>query len=69
MTAADEQDCPQVSELAKRAQEETGETVEIAVIDQSDTSENAVDAAEKRSIKLEVVKLLTAKRVFILLPR
>src|SRR4029434_5234896 len=29
VTAADEQDCAKVSELAKRVQEETGETVEI----------------------------------------
>jgi hypothetical protein len=34
VTAADEQDRAQVSELAKRVQEETGETVEIAFVDQ-----------------------------------
>jgi hypothetical protein len=33
VTAADEQDRAQVSELAKRVQEETGETVEIAYVD------------------------------------
>jgi hypothetical protein len=31
VTAADEQDRAKVSELAKRVQEETGETVEIAL--------------------------------------
>jgi transposase len=39
VTAADEQDRAQVSELAKRVQEETGETVEIAFVDQGYTGE------------------------------
>jgi transposase len=69
VTAADEQDRAQVSELAKRVQEETGETVEIAFVDQGYTGENAAEAAEERGIKLEVVKLPTAKRGFVLLPR
>ena len=69
VTAADEQDRAQVSELAKRVQEETGETVEIAYVDQGYTGENAADAAGKHGIKLEVVKLPTAKRGFVLLPR
>jgi transposase len=69
VTAADEQDRAQVSELAKRVQEETGETVEIAYVDQGYTGENAADAAGEHGIKLEVVKLPTAKRGFILLPR
>jgi transposase len=69
VTAADEQDRAQVAELAKRVQEETGETVEIAFVDQGYTGENAADAAEEHGIKLEVVKLPTAKRGFVLLPR
>jgi transposase len=69
VTAADEQDRAQVSELAKRVQEETGETAEIAFVDQGYTGENAADAAEEHGIKLEVVKLPTAKRGFVLLPR
>jgi transposase len=69
VTAADEQDRAQVSELAKRVQEETGETVEIAYVDQGYTGENAADAAGGHGIKLEVVKLPTAKRGFVLLPR
>jgi transposase len=69
VTAADEQDRAQVSELAKRVQEETGETVDIAYVDQGYTGENAADAAGEHGIKLEVVKLPTAKRGFILLPR
>jgi transposase len=69
VTVADEQDRAQVSELAKRAQEETGERVEIAYVDQGYTGENAADAAREHGIKLEVVKLPTAKRGFVLLPR
>lgn len=69
VTAADEQDRAQVSELAKRVQAETGETVEIAFVDQGYTGENAADAAAEHGIKLEVVKLPTAKRGFVLLPR
>jgi transposase len=69
LTAADEQERAQVSELAKRVQDETGETVEIACVDQGYTGENAADAAEEYGIKLEVVKLPTAKRGFVLLPR
>jgi transposase len=62
-------DRAQVSELAKRAQEETGETVEIVFVDQGYTGENAADAAEEHGIKLEVVKLTTAERGFGLLLR
>jgi transposase len=69
VTAADEQDRAQVAELAKRVQDETGETVEIAFVDQGYTGENAVDAAAEHGIKLEVVKLPTAKKGFVLLPR
>jgi transposase len=66
---ADEQDRTQVAELAKQVQTETGETVEIAYVDQGYTGETAADAAEEHGIKLEVVKLPTAKRGFVLLPR
>jgi len=69
VTAADEQDRAQVAELAERVQAETGETVEIAYVDQGYTGENAADAAEEHGIKLEVVKLPTANRGFVLLPR
>jgi transposase len=69
VTAADEQDRDQVSEVAKRLQEETSETVEIAYVDQGYTGENAAAAAGEYGIKLEVVKLPMAKRGFVLLPR
>ena len=69
VTAANEQDRAQVAELAERVQAETGETVEIAYVDQGYTGENASDAAAEHGIKLEVVKLPEAKRGFVLLPR
>jgi len=69
VTAANEQDRAQVVELAERVQVETGETVEIAYVDQGYTGENASDAAAEHGIKLEVVKLPEAKRGFVLLPR
>ena len=69
VTAANEQDRAQVAELAERVQAETGETVEIAYVDQGYTGENAADAAAEHRIKLEVVKLPEAKRGFVLLPR
>jgi transposase len=69
VTAADEQDRAQVAELAKRVQAETGETVEIAFVDQGYTGENAAESAHEHGIRLEVVKLPTAKRGFVLLPR
>jgi transposase len=43
--------------------------VEVAFVDQGYTGENATDAAQEHGIKLEVVKLPTAKRGFVLLPR
>ena len=69
VTSTDQQDRAQVAELAKRVQEETAETVEVAFVDQGYTGENAADAAAEHGIKLEVVKLSTAKRGFVLLPR
>ena len=69
VTAANEQDRAQVAELAERVQAETGETVEIAYVDQGYTGENAADAAAEHGIQLEVVKLPEAKRGFVLLPR
>jgi transposase len=68
VTAADEKDRAKVSELAERVQAETGETVEIAYVDQGYTGENAADAAEEHGIRLKIVKLPTAKRGFVLLP-
>src|SRR5262249_39938419 len=68
VTPADEQDRAQVGALAEAAQEATGESVELAFVDQGYTGEEAFDAAAGHRIILEVVKLPEAKRGFVLLP-
>jgi transposase len=69
VTPANEQDRAQVSELAKRIQEVTGDCVEVAFVDQGYTGDKPTAAAEAHGIRLEVVKLPTVKRGFVLLPR
>lgn len=69
VTPAHEQDRAQVAELAEQVQDVTGEAVEVVFVDQGYTGEQAADAAEAQGIRLEVVKLPTAKRGFVLLPR
>jgi len=69
VTAASDQDRAQVAELCAQVQEVTGATVEIAYVDQGYTGEDAAEAAAAHGIRLEVVKLPTAKKGFILLPR
>lgn len=69
VTAANEQDRAQVSQLCEQVQEVTGETVEVAFVDQGYTGEQAAEDAAMHGILLEVVKLPEAKRGFVLLPR
>jgi len=69
VTPANAQDRAQVSELAELVQEATGETVEVAFVDQGYTGTQAAAAAEAQGMRLDVVKLPTAKRGFVLLPR
>ena len=69
VTSADEQERHQVEALAKEVQQATGESVELAYVDQGYTGQQAADAAAAHGIQLEVVKLSGAKRGFILLPR
>lgn len=69
VTAADEQDRAQVSQLAQQVQTVTGHTIEIAFVDQGYTGEQAAEAALQQGIRLEVVKLPDAKHGFVLLPR
>ncbi len=69
VTAANEQDHAQVAQLAQGVQEATGESVEVAFVDQGYTGETAATDAEAHGIRLEVVKLEEAKRGFVLLPR
>ena len=69
VTPANEQERAQVAELAEAVQGATGEAVEVAFVDQGYTGEVAAEAAAAHGIRLEVVKLPTAKRGFVLLPR
>lgn len=69
VTPADDQDRDQVAEMAAAVQDATGETVEIAFVDQGYTGEVPRQAAATHGIALEVVKLPQAKRGFVLLPR
>lgn len=69
VTPANEQDRAQVAALTEQIQEATGESVEVAFVDQGYTGEQPAADAEQHGIRLEVVKLPTAKRGFVLLPR
>ncbi len=69
VTPASEQDRAQVGALAEAVQEATGESVEIAFVDQGYTGEPPAAEAAAHGIALEVVKLPEAKRGFVLLPR
>jgi transposase len=68
VTPANAQDRAQVAALAEAVQQATGDTVEVAFVDQGYTGEPVAEAAA-HGIRLEVVKLPEAKRGFVLLPR
>jgi transposase len=69
VTSADQQDRDQVAELAQQVQDTTGDSVEVAFVDQGYTGEKADQAAQAAGIDLIVVRLPEAKRGFVLLPR
>jgi len=69
VTTASEQDRAQVGILAEAVQAATGQSVELAYVDQGYTGQTAADAAAGHGIELHVVKLSEAKRGFVLLPR
>ena len=70
VTPANEQEREHVGELAETVQEEvTGESVELAYVDQGYTGERPATEAETHGMRLEVVKYEEAKRGFVLLPR
>ena len=69
VTAADVGDRQAVARLAADIQDATGDTVNLAYVDQGYTGQVAADAAAAEGIALEVVKLPEAKRGFVLLPR
>lgn len=69
VSPANEQDRAHVAALAEAVQQATGETVELAYVDQGYTGEEPRRAAAARGMQLEVVKLPETKRGFVLLPR
>jgi transposase len=69
VTSASADDRAEVGRLAQAVQASTGQSVELAYVDQGYTGTRAADAAKAHGIELEVVKLPEAKRGFVLLPR
>jgi transposase len=69
VSPANEQDRAWVGELAGAVQEATGESVELAYVDQGYTGERPTEEARAHGMRLEVVKHPEAKRGFVLLPR
>ncbi len=69
VTPANAEDRGEVERLAKAVQASTGQSVDLAYVDQGYTGERAASAAKAQGIDLEVVKLPEAKRGFVLLPR
>jgi transposase len=69
VTPANVAERSQVGTLAKAVQEATGQSVEVAFVDQGYTGQAPAAAAAAHGIQLEVVKLPVAKRGFVLLPR
>lgn len=69
VTPATEQDRAQVATLAEAVQTVTGDTVELAYVDQGYTGDTAAEAAAEQGLRLEVIKLPEARRGFVLLPR
>ena len=69
VSPANEQDREQVKELAEAVQQASGESVELAYVDQGYTGERAAKEAEAFGMRLEVVKHEEVKRGFVLLPR
>ena len=69
VTSAAASDGEAVERLAREVQETTGESIEVACVDQGCTGEWPAVAAAAHGIRLEVVKLPEAKRGFVLLPR
>src|SRR5215207_7415660 len=69
VTPANEQERAWVGELAEAVQEATGESVELAYVDEGYTGERPAEEAQAHGMRLEVVKHEEAKRAFVLLPR
>ena len=72
ITPANEQERAQVAELAALVQQVTGQTVELAYVDQGSIGAEPAEAAAAQGIQVAVVRLPEAEgpqRGFVLLPR
>jgi transposase len=69
VTPANEQDRAQVADLTEAVQKATGQSVQVAFVDQGYTGQTAADEAAAHNVRLEVVKLAEARKGFVLLPR
>ena len=69
VTAANDQERAQVADLAQAVQGATGQSVQLAYVDQGYTGEQPAQDAAQHGIRLEVVKHHEAKHGFVLLPR
>lgn len=69
VTAANEQDRTQVYELAEQVQAVTGDSVQVAFVDQGYTGDIPQQMAADHGLELIVVKLAHAKKGFVLLPK
>src|SRR5262245_40310333 len=69
VTPANEQERAQVGELAQQVQEATGDSVQVAFVDQGYTGDTAAQEAAEYGIELIVVRLPEAKKGFVLLPK
>ena len=69
VTPANAQDRAEVARLAAAVRAATGQTVEVAFVDQGYTGDREAADAAAHGLRLEVVKLPTAKRGFVLRPR
>jgi len=69
VTPANDQDRAQVEQLSAQVQEVTGESIDVAFVDQGYTGARPIQDAAAHRIHLEVVKLPEAKKGFVLLPR
>lgn len=69
VTPANVQERTQVAQLAEQVQHVTGDTVELAYVDQGYTGDAPAQDAAACHMQLEVVKLPEARKGFVLLPR
>lgn len=65
---ANEQDSAQVAATSEAKQEATGESVQMAFVDQGNTAQTPAQDAAVHGVRLEVIKLSEAKRGVVLLP-